>query len=250
MKTEVLGVGIDTYTYEEALNKALSFVNEEEKKNRIIITPNPEMIMRCQTDEEFKSILEKADLVIPDGIGVVLASKLNQIKIKERVAGCDLIYSLFEKVKFKGNRVYILGAGKGVAEKAKGNMENKFPGLKIVGFHDGYFDEDEELKIINEIKALKPDILLVGLGFPKQEKWIYKNKSLPVHLSIACGGSIDVMAGTVKRAPVVFQKLGLEWFYRLLKQPSRFFRMLVLPWFMVVVVLGKLGFGSKGDVKQ
>lgn len=240
MKTEILGIPVDTYTNNEVLEKVFSYLMEKKKKNHLIITPNPELIMEAQKDKEFRYILETADLVVPDGIGVVLASKLNKIKIKERVAGCDLIFSILDKIKFTGNTVYILGAGPRVAEKAKKNMEEKFPGVNISGVHDGFFDKEEEKRIIEEIKSLKPDILLVGLGFPKQEKWIYNNKDLPVHFSIACGGSIDVMAGTVKRAPVIFQKLGLEWLYRLMKQPGRFIRMLILPKFAIIVVLDKI----------
>lgn len=240
LRTEILGIGVDCVTNEEALKFVLDTIKENKRENKIIVTPNPEMIIGAKKDSEFSNVLKSADLVIPDGIGVVMASKLNKIKIKERVPGCDFTLSIFDKIKFREGTVYILGAGPGVAKKAKENMERKYPGLRIVGYHDGFFDEIEEKSIIKEIESLKPDVLLVGLGFPKQEKWIYRNKALPVNLSIAIGGSIDVMAGTVKRAPEIFQKLGLEWFYRLIKQPSRFFRMLAIPRFIGAVICEKI----------
>lgn len=239
MQTEILNVPFDTLTNKEALNRLLLYLNED--KNHIVITPNPEIVIEANKDRDFMNIIKKADLVIPDGIGVVIASKLNKVKIKERVAGYDLTQSLFEKIKYTGHTVYFFGGGKGVTLVAKEKMEQKHKGLKIIGVADGYFDENREKIIIEEIKNLKPDVLLVGLGAPKQEKWIYKNKDiLPVKISICVGGSFDGMSGTVKRAPIVFRKMGLEWFYRLLKQPSRIVRMMRLPLFMILVIKNKI----------
>lgn len=237
-KTEILGVFFNAISREQALQKALLYL-ESLDKNHIIYTPNPEMVMAAQKDKEFLKILNSADLVIPDGIGVVYASWLNKLKLKQRVAGYDLITSIFENVK-KPTTVYLLGSQKGVCEIAKKNIEAKYKNIKVVGFHHGYFKEQEQILILNEIQSLKPHILLVGLGFPKQEKWIYKNRFLPVKISAAIGGSIDVMAGTVKRAPVIFQKLGLEWFYRVLKQPSRIKRVAVFPEFILKTIVSKI----------
>lgn len=239
MKTEILNVPFDTLTNKESLNKLLVHLNED--KNHIVITPNPEIVIEANRDNDFMKIIKEADLVIPDGIGVVIASKLNKIKIKERVAGYDLTQNLFEKIKKTGHTVYFFGGAKGVALIAKEKMELMHKGLKIIGVSDGYFNEEREKIIIEEIKKLKPDILLIGLGAPKQEKWIYKNKDiLPVKVSICVGGSFDGMSGTVKRAPVIFQKMGLEWFYRLIKQPSRIIRMMRLPLFMILVIKNKI----------
>ena len=244
-KSNILGVPVDTLTNEEALLLAKKFINGEKFYN-IVVTPNPEVIVKALKDSELLEIIKNADLVIPDGIGVVLASKLNKVKIKERVTGFDLIQNLFDYIKDTKHTVYFLGAGKGVAEEAKKKCEAKYKGIKVVGFHDGFFNKEEELKIIEEIKQKKPDILLVGLGVPLQEKWIYKYRgNLPVKLLIGCGGTIDGLAGNVNRAPKFFRKLGLEWFYRLLKQPSRFFRMLNLPKFAILVLIDKIKGGSR-----
>ncbi len=238
MKTKILGVEVDTLTNKEVLDKVDLFLKEEGMKT--IFTPNPEMIMATREDEYFMEVLNSANIVIPDGIGVVYASKLNKVKIKERVAGSDTVFSIFEKHKNLGRTVYLLGAGKGVAETAKEKMEEKYKGLQIVGVHDGYFDREEEKNIVEEINRLKPDILLVGLGLGKQEKWIYEHKDLNVKLAMGVGGVIDVMAGIVNRAPAIFIKLNLEWLYRALKQPKRFFRLLKLPLFILAVFCEKL----------
>lgn len=235
----ILGVPFNNVTYNEAVNILLSFLKEQ--KNHMVFTPNPEMVMSAKKDKEFNKILNSADLVVPDGIGIVIASKINRKKLKERVAGYDLVQKLFEKIKDTDYTVYFLGAAPHIAEAAKKNMEKKYHGIKIIGVHDGYFDKKKEKIIIDEIKNLKPDILLVGLGVPRQEKWIYSNKNnLPVKISIGVGGSFDVMSGNIKRAPKIFIKLGMEWFYRLLQQPQRFVRMLQLPLFIVEVIIAKI----------
>lgn len=241
LRTNILDVPIDVVTREEALNKLLHYLSCENKSNRLLITPNPEMVMRARKDAEFMQIIQKADLVVPDGIGVVIASKLNKEKIKERVAGCDLILSLFESEKKRNITVYILGGKSGVAEKAKQNIETRYKDVKVIGLNNGYFNDKEEKNIVEEIKQLKPDVLLVGLGFPRQEKWIYNYRNeLPVCISAGVGGSIDVMAGVVKRAPEIYRNLGLEWFYRLICEPKRILRMAVLPIFVLNVVLLKV----------
>lgn len=147
--------------------------------------------------------------------------------------GYDLICNLIEKFKDGSKTFYFWGSKPGYAEEAKKNLEQKYPNIKIVGTHTGYFKDEEEETIINEIRNLNPDILLVGAGAPKQEKIINKYKTEGFfRIGVGCGGSIDVLAGKVKRAPKIFIKFHLEWFYRLLKQPSRFKRMLVLPQFI------------------
>ena len=208
----------------------------EEEKPRMVFTPNPEMIMMAIKDEKLKKAMYKADMIVPDGIGVVWASKYAKTRIEERVAGCDLIQEVMKEMAGKGKTAYFFGGAPGIAEKAAENMKSKYRGLNIVGVHDGYFNEEQQKAIIEEISALKPDLLLVGLGVPKQEKWIYDNKDkLNFKVAIGVGGSFDVLSGNVKRAPIVFQKLNLEWFYRLITQPTRFKRMLELPKFALKV---------------
>lgn len=237
--THVLGVPFDAVTMKEAVAKAKSLLREDGQ--HFICTPNPEIVMEAQKDRDLMSILREADLVVPDGIGVVWASKYSEIRLAERVAGYDLTQNLMRELAGTEETFYFFGGAPGVAAAAARKMEKQYPGLKIVGGHNGYFDEKEEKKIIQDIKKLSPSILLVGLGAPKQEKWIYDNIRLTgVKLAIGVGGSFDVMAGNVKRAPKLFQKLGLEWFHRLITQPTRWKRMLRLPKF-VLTVLRKRG---------
>jgi len=234
MRVKILNVPFDNVTRAEALGRLLQFL--EQDGNHILYTPNPEMIMAAESDAEFMTVLNSADLVVPDGIGVVLASWITRPRLKERVAGCDLIFALFDVIKDTNKTVYLLGGKPGVTELAAENMRKKYPGLNIIGCRDGYFTKDDEPQVLDEITRLKPDILLVGLGMVQQEKWIYHNRTLPARLTAGVGGSLDVMSGTVKRAPAVFQKMGLEWFYRLISQPTRARRMLQLPIFAVKVL--------------
>lgn len=235
MKVDILGVKIDDLNMDKAVKKVIQYTMSEKKYK--IYTPNPEFVMTANEDEEFKSILNKGDLVIPDGIGIVIASKIMKKSITERVAGYDLLQNVFNEIKGTDKTVYFFGAAKGVASQAAERMKEVHEGLNIIGIHDGYFDEEEEKKIINTINSLEPDILLVGLGAPKQEKWINQNiDNLNIKVAIGVGGSFDGMAGIVKRAPEIYQKLGLEWFYRLIKQPTRIKRMIKLPMFLLRVI--------------
>lgn len=233
--TQVLNVPFDAVTMKEAVARVKILLNGDGQ--HFICTPNPEIVMDAQKDKELMSILREADMVVPDGIGVVWASKYSSIRLKERVAGYDLTQNLFKEFAGTDKTFYFFGGAPGVAADAARKMMHKYPGLKIVGLHNGYFDGKEEKKIIHDIKNLSPSILLVGLGAPKQEKWIYDNMRLiGAKVSIGVGGSFDVMAGNTKRAPKLFQKLGLEWFYRLITQPTRWRRMMRLPIFAFAVL--------------
>ena len=232
---DILGVKFDIVTTKEALDKAIGFINDDKK--HIIYTPNPEMVMEARKDSTFMQVLNSSSMNIPDGIGIVYGSKFTDNPIKYRVAGCDLLEDIFNEIKDSGKTVYFFGSAPNVGKMAKHKMEQKYKGLNIVGVANGYFDAEAEAEIIAEINRLKPDLLLVGLGFPKQEKWIFNNiDRLNIGLAIGVGGSLDVLSGSVKRAPKVFIKLNLEWFYRLICQPSRWVRMLQLPLFMLVVI--------------
>lgn len=237
-QTHVLGVPFDVVTMEEAVAKAKKLLKEDGQ--HIICTPNPEIVMEAQKDKELMDILHEADMVVPDGIGVVWASKYSETRLTERVAGYDLTQNLMAELAATGETFYFFGGAPGVASTAARKMMKKYPGLKVVGVHNGYFDEKEEKKIIQDIKTKSPSILLVGLGAPKQEKWIYDNIRLTgAKVAIGVGGSFDVMAGNVKRAPKIFQKLGLEWFHRLITQPTRWKRMMRLPKFALTVLKTK-----------
>jgi N-acetylglucosaminyldiphosphoundecaprenol N-acetyl-beta-D-mannosaminyltransferase len=210
----------------------------EEDKNHMVFTPNSEMIMAAREDEHLRTVLNAGDLNIADGIGVVYASRLLGKPLKERVAGFDLAKRIIEKLPQKPYSLFLLGGVPGVAETAKQNLERQYPGIKIVGTHDGYFNQQDEQRVIEEINKTNPDILFVCLGMSKQEKWIYHNRDkLNTKVCMGIGGSLDVFAGKVKRAPEIYQKLGLEWFYRLMKEPWRYKRMLALPKFAFTVVL-------------
>ena len=241
----ILGVPINNVNLNEALGLVLLYLEHNEKK--IIFTPNPEFIMNALNDKDFMEILNKSNLNIPDGIGVVIGAKMLGYNIRERVPGFDLIQGIFYKIKNTDKTVYFLGASEETIVAAKNMMEKKYKGLKIVGTHNGYFTEEEGNIIIDEINSLSPDLLLVGLGSPRQEKWIYGNKDkLNVKVMIGVGGSFDVMSGNVKRAPKIFIKLNLEWFYRLITQPTRFKRMLKLPLFIIEVLKYKIK-GEKNE---
>lgn len=244
MKTEILGVKIDNMTMEKAILKTFNEFFEQSGTMKIIVTPNPEFVMRAQKDEKFKNLINNADLSIPDGIGIVYASKLTNNKMNERVAGYDFTKNILEKASDTGHKIFILGAKPGVAKKAANNIKKQFPGVNIVGTHHGYFKSEEDEKIIKIINQARPDYLILGLGVPRQEFFMEKYKDkIKAKVAIGNGGSIDVFAGNVKRAPKIYQKLGLEWFYRLVKQPSRFGRMLNIPKFMFKVIVTKIKTG-------
>ena len=237
-QTHVLGVPFDAVTMQEAVARAKAML--QDGGQHFICTPNPEIVMEAQKDKELMGILKEADMVVPDGIGVVWASKYSEIRLTERVAGYDLGQNLMAELAGTGETFYFFGGAPGVASTAARKMMRKYAGLKVVGVHNGYFDEKEEKKIIQDINKLSPSILLVGLGAPKQEKWIYDNLRLTgAKVAIGVGGSFDVMAGNVKRAPKIFRKLGLEWFYRLITQPTRWKRMMRLPKFALTVLKTK-----------
>ena len=213
MKTTILGVNIDTYRFDEVFEICKGYLASD--KPHKIYTPNPEVIIKANEHSTFMEILNAGDLIIPDGIGIVLASKLYKIKIKERVTGYDLSVMLLDYIKDTDFTVYFLGGALSVAERAKANMEVKFNGLKVVGYHDGVDFKKKRQEIIDDINQKKPDMVFVGLGMVNQETWIHENaEQLNTNLLIGIGGVLDHLAGDIKRAPIIYQKLGLEWLYR------------------------------------
>lgn len=232
----VFGVPIDKVTMKDAVSIIQGFLDEN--RLHIVTTPNAEIVMMAQNDEEYMNILNNTDLNVPDGSGIVFASRIFKEPLSERVAGFDLMMEVLKEAASRGDRIYLLGAAPGIAEQARINLEKMYLGLKIVGVHDGYFTKQEEENIINEINAAKTDILFVALGAPKQEKWIYANRQkLNVKVAIGVGGSFDVIAGKVERAPYIYRRLGMEWLYRLIKEPWRYKRMMALPKFALKVLL-------------
>lgn len=230
---EIVGINIDKVTFEEAEDRLLDFLHQDELK--MVFTPNSEFMVDAVKDPGFGDVLNSGDLVIPDGIGVVISSKFYGTPLKEKVPGCELMGRLIEIAYAEMKSIYFVGGKEGVAEEASERLKEKYPGINIAGFHHGYFDEDEEKKIINDIIDKKPDIIFVALGAPRQEKWIYENRQkFGAKIAMGVGGSLDIIAGKAKRAPEFYQKAGLEWLYRLMKEPKRIFRMLKLPKFIAL----------------
>lgn len=232
-----MGVAFDDLNMAEALERAAALA--EEKRAAYVVTPNPEIVSASWNNPALAEALRDADLVVPDGVGVVYAARILGTPLKERVPGIDLATGLFERFSGEEKRVFLLGAKPGVAEKAAETLQKNWPGLVLCGTHDGYFQEDGP--VLEAVNAAAPDLLLVCLGFPKQELWMRRNRDkLNVGLMMGLGGVLDVFAGNVQRAPERWQKLGLEWLYRLMKQPSRIGRMAKLPLFLVKAVFRRL----------
>ncbi|MCI7613073.1 MAG: WecB/TagA/CpsF family glycosyltransferase [Selenomonadaceae bacterium] len=237
-QVEILGVKVNSLTMAQAVEAVQQFIAE--KRVALVATANAEMLMRATRDAELKDILNQADLVVPDGAGTVWAAGHLGEPMPERVAGFDLAQELMREAPARGDRIYFFGSAPGVADKAKAKAEELYPGIQVVGTRNGFFSEADEPGIIAEIRAARPDILLAALGVPKQEKWLSRHmQELQVPVSIGVGGTLDVMAGVMERAPLWMQKAKLEWLFRGLKQPSRAGRLLALPKFVLKVVASK-----------
>ena len=237
-----MGVGFDDLTLDEAAGAAAGMI--EEGGFHYVVTPNPELVDRARREEPFRQALNGADLVLPDGIGVACAAKLLGRPLKGRCPGIDFAGKLMERMAKTGLRLYLLGAKPGVAETAAARLEAKYPGLIICGTHDGYFKEDAP--VVEAVRAAEADVVFVCLGAPKQEYWMVKNgPATGARLMAGLGGSLDVFAGVVERAPESWQRLGLEWLYRLTKEPKRIGRMARLPLFLLSA-LGERGKAGKG----
>ena len=234
----ILGVPVHPYTMKGAIEKILERVSQNKKT--FVVTANAEIIMMGQSDAEYMEILNKAALVLPDGAGTVWAGRKLGYEVPERVAGYDLFLNLMTQSAQNKLKVFFFGAAPGVAAEAKQKCEILYPGVSIVGCRDGYFKEEDNLAIVNEINNSGADLLFVALGAPKQEKWLKKYQDiLKPSLLMGIGGSFDVVAGKMERAPKWMQDASLEWLFRLYKQPSRFGRMLVLPKFVIKVLRTK-----------
>lgn len=237
-KVDILGVKVASLTMAEAVAQAEMYM--EERAGAIIATANAEMILRAVKDAELRQILNDAALVVPDGAGTVWAAHHLGFSMPERVAGFDLVQELLRRAPARGQKVFFFGAAPGIAEAAKQKAEALYPGLSVVGTRDGYFTPAEEAAIVAAVREAAPDLLLVALGVPRQEKWLAKYlRTLGVPLAIGVGGTFDVMAGVVKRAPRWMQRAKLEWFYRGLAQPQRIGRLMALPRFVWRVCAAK-----------
>ena len=230
---KLLDFPIDTFNRDEAFNYAKALLDGA--KSSHIVTINPEIIEAAKKNSNLERILKDAELVVADGIGIKIGLLIKGQKV-DRIAGIDFAKKLVEEAAKTGIPIALVGAKQEVIEKVSENLSKQYPDLNIAYMHNGYFDDNDE--IITELKEKSPKLLLVAMGAPKQEEFIYQAKSiLPSTLMIGIGGSFDVWAGNVKRAPKIFQKMGLEWLYRTIKQPERFKRIFpTLPKFICSII--------------
>jgi N-acetylglucosaminyldiphosphoundecaprenol N-acetyl-beta-D-mannosaminyltransferase len=242
----ILGVKIDKITLNGAAERVRGFLTDD--KTRVIYTPNTEIVMEARKNSDFKELLNRADLIIPDGIGLIYASKIKKKTLPERVTGVDLSVKMLELADEHGYSLFILGGKDGIAKEATENISEKYPNIKIAGYHHGFFKgthighkgHDEEKAVIEMINKTNSDMLFVGLGAPKQEIWINENKDLlNCKVIIGNGGTVDILSGRVKNTPEFYRKHGLEWLYRLAKNPKRIKRQMVLPLFALIVLFSK-----------
>lgn len=243
LRASVLGTPVDGVTMKQAVAHARRYIAERRRAH--IVTANPELVMQARQDPKVRAMLDHADLVVPDGIGVVAAASLLGTPVPERVPGVELMQALLAEAGKNEWKIYLLGGAPGVAQEAARRIVDRWPGVRIVGTRNGYFRADEEAAIVADICATAPDVLFVGMGAPRQELFIARWREADdgewnVPLAVGIGGSIDVLAGKVRRAPAVWQKLGIEWLYRLLRQPSRLRRTMVLPKFAFLVLFHAL----------
>lgn len=232
VRINVLGVGFDNVTMKEAVARGTELLGQPGA--HYVVTPNPEIVEVCRENPEAMRAVNGADLVLADGIGVVKGARMLGTPLKAKVPGIEFAAGLMEEMAAKGMSLYLLGAKPGVAETAGKRLAEKYPGLTIAGTHDGYFQDDGP--VIEAIRNSGADAVFVCLGAPKQELWMARNGSATnARLLCGLGGSLDVFAGTVKRAPRFWSDHGLEWFYRLCKEPRRIGRMMKLPLFLVHV---------------
>ncbi|MDX1934572.1 MAG: WecB/TagA/CpsF family glycosyltransferase [Capsulimonadales bacterium] len=231
----LLGMRIDRVTMDQTLDRVERFIAEGSPHH--IVTADASMVVTYTEDAEFARIVDAADLVTPDGAGILWASRYRGTPVRNKVSGVDLAARCCALSGEKGWRLFFFGAAPGVAEEARARMLARYPGANIVGFRDGFFKPAEETAIVEEIRAARPDILLVALGIPKQEKFISRHReALGVPVMIGVGGTLDVFSGTVRRAPVWMQNTGLEWLYRLASNPKKISKVKLLPQFALMTL--------------
>ena len=237
---KILGVDIDNINVDEAGIITKRLIEESNKSCRLIVAPNTEFVMMAQKDQDFFKILKSADLATPDSIGIMIGGKMQKKPFKSRIPGQEYFRKVLEIGEKENWTFYFLGGKDDVPKRAIENVKKIYPKVNIVGYHEGFFEKDSEEDVIKEINKLKPNVLFVALGAPRQEKWIYRHKNeLKVDVAAGQGGTFDYEAGKIKRAPKIFQKLGIEWLWRLCLQPKRILRMIVLPKYLIKILFTK-----------
>lgn len=235
-RVNILDVPMDMIDSEQAM--AVFEEKFPEPGMTMIVTPNPEIVLAAGKDESLKTLIGSADIILPDGVGLLYASRIIGHPLKERVTGIDFLMDILGYLEKNGKSVFFFGSKPGVAADAAANLQKKYPDLKVAGTRNGYFKPEEEPDIVREINESGADFLCVALGAPKQERFMDDHREeLRCGGAIGVGGSLDVFSGNLKRAPEFYRKHGLEWLYRLIQEPSRYKRMMQLPVFMVKVIL-------------
>lgn len=235
-KCRVLCIDYNNVTVGQAASEIYALACSH--KGGYVVTPNAEIAENCFKNAALKESVLDADYILPDGAGVVMASKICGSPLMGRATGVDVSNELLKLMSDGGKRLFLLGAKPGVAQKAAENIAAGNPGLVIAGVHHGYFKDDSE--VIGEINAANPDVLFVALGSPRQELFMQRHRKTISAVMLGIGGSLDIFAGEAKRAPEFFVSHNLEWFYRLLCQPSRFGRMMKLPAYIIRAVAWRL----------
>lgn len=227
-KTQLFGIPFDDISLDEAVSAALALIGR--KQAACVVTPNPEIVMAAKRDPALKEALLAADLILPDGVGLIYASRILGTPLRHRVPGIDFASALLAELAGRQGSVYLLGAKPGVAKLAGESLLCQFPGFRILGTHHGYFSPAEEAVLLEEIRQKRPELLFVCLGSPRQELWMNRHRGdLPGVLMVGLGGALDVFSGKLRRAPQLWRRLGLEWLFRLLQEPKRIDRVIRLP---------------------
>ncbi|MEX2356068.1 MAG: WecB/TagA/CpsF family glycosyltransferase [Thermaerobacterales bacterium] len=237
-QTQVLGRRVDRVTMIEAVDLIQQWLSDDgQAVQRLVITANPEILMGAGADPYLAAALDQADLVVADGIGVVWAAGQLGRPVPERVPGVELMGGILERAAAAGHRPYFLGTRPQIVAQAVRTARGRYRGLEVAGWHHGYFGVEEEPAVLEKIRAAAPDLLFAGMGAARELKWLrLHQKELGVPVCMGVGGSLDVLGGAAARAPLWIRRLHLEWFYRLLRDPARWRRQLVLPRFVLAVL--------------
>ncbi len=236
----VLGTEIDEISLSEAL--AFASACSRERRAAYVVTPNSEIVLRAGNNAALRSAIAASALSLPDSVGVEIAARILGVSLAKRIPGIDFIEALFPLMASEGQSLFLLGGKEGVAARAAEKISLRHPGLIIAGAENGYFDSEREKLLIERINAVSPDVLLVCLGSPGQELWMYRNRHrLKVGLMAGLGGALDVFAGDVRRAPAKWRQFGFEWLYRLIREPSRIKRTWRLPQIVLKALFNRIG---------
>jgi N-acetylglucosaminyldiphosphoundecaprenol N-acetyl-beta-D-mannosaminyltransferase len=230
----ILGIPVHNVDMSAALNQIDGFIRDGAPHH--VITADASMIVMAQQDAALRSLIAGAELITPDSTGILWAARRHGVYLRERVSGVEIVEHLCQLSAERGYRIYFLGAGPNIAETAADRMRRKYPGAQIVGTRHGFFSADDTEEIIANIRACRPDVLCVAMGIPKQEKWIAAHRDrLGTPVLIGVGGTLDVLSGAVRRAPRLFQRARLEWLWRVLSNPRKINKVMLLPRFVVMV---------------